>query len=137
MGDFALPPNGSMVWVEFEGGNPDYPIWVGCFWEKGDCPAKPAIEFVKVFKTDTATITINDTPAVGGLEVEMKSGQKIIVSAKGVSIETGVGSFEVKTGTGQKISVSSKGVEINNGMGAMIEMKGPKVSINGSALEVI
>jgi hypothetical protein len=24
-----LPPVGSAVWVEFEGGNPSYPVWVG------------------------------------------------------------------------------------------------------------
>ena len=32
MGLFALPIFNSGVWVEFEQGNPDYPIWVGCFW---------------------------------------------------------------------------------------------------------
>lgn len=30
---FAVPIVGSSVWVEFEQGNPDYPLWVGCFWE--------------------------------------------------------------------------------------------------------
>src|SRR6476660_9509682 len=28
---FVPPPIGSAVWVEFEQGNPDKPIWVGCF----------------------------------------------------------------------------------------------------------
>jgi hypothetical protein len=27
-----LPRPGASVWVEFEGGNPDYPIWCGVFW---------------------------------------------------------------------------------------------------------
>ena len=31
-GFFAVPPVGSLVWVEFEQGDPDYPIWTGCFW---------------------------------------------------------------------------------------------------------
>jgi hypothetical protein len=30
-----VPPIGSGVWIEFEQGDPDYPIWVGCFWGSG------------------------------------------------------------------------------------------------------
>lgn len=29
---FVPPPIGAMVWVEFEGGSPDQPIWSGCRW---------------------------------------------------------------------------------------------------------
>jgi uncharacterized protein involved in type VI secretion and phage assembly len=32
-GVFTVPPIGAGVWVEFEQGDPDYPIWTGCFWE--------------------------------------------------------------------------------------------------------
>ena len=31
-GCFIVPPIGSQVWVEFEQGDPDYPIWTGGFW---------------------------------------------------------------------------------------------------------
>ena len=34
VGFFAVPPVGANVWVEFEAGDPDYPIWSGCFWGK-------------------------------------------------------------------------------------------------------
>ena len=34
-----IPPVGANVWVEFEGGDPDYPIWSGCFWGTGEVPA--------------------------------------------------------------------------------------------------
>ena len=40
-GMFALPVIGSGVWVEFEQGNPEYPIWVGCFW--GSAAEVPAM----------------------------------------------------------------------------------------------
>ena len=47
-GLFIVPPIGSQVWVEFEQGNPDYPIWTGGFWgTAADVPvfatAPPAI----------------------------------------------------------------------------------------------
>src|SRR5690349_15564977 len=32
MGVYVVPLIGAGVWVEFEGGNPDYPIWAGGFW---------------------------------------------------------------------------------------------------------
>src|SRR5262245_37713208 len=31
-GTFFVPQVGAGVWVEFEQGDPDYPIWVGGFW---------------------------------------------------------------------------------------------------------
>jgi hypothetical protein len=32
MGAYVVPPIGAEVWVEFEQGNPDFPIWVGFWW---------------------------------------------------------------------------------------------------------
>lgn len=29
--EYSVPSIGAFVWVEYEQGNPDYPIWVGCF----------------------------------------------------------------------------------------------------------
>jgi len=110
VGFFVLPPVDANVWVEFEGGDPDYPIWSGCFWGLGEAPASPAIEQMKVWKTDTATFTINDLPGLGGVKIE--------------------------TATGAKIEITATGIEINNGMGGVIKLTGPQVSINNGALEV-
>ena len=32
MGAYSLPQMGGGVWVEFEQGNADYPIWSGCWY---------------------------------------------------------------------------------------------------------
>ncbi|MBV8946315.1 MAG: hypothetical protein JO286_02275 [Solirubrobacterales bacterium] len=37
-GTFMRPQIGSNVWVEFERGDPDKPIWTGCFWGEADLP---------------------------------------------------------------------------------------------------
>jgi uncharacterized protein involved in type VI secretion and phage assembly len=110
VGLFLIPPSGANVWVEFEGGDPDYPIWSGCFWGLGEAPAMPAIEQMKVLKTDMGTITINDLPGVGGIKIE--------------------------TTLGAKIEITARGIEIDNGMGGSITLMGPQVSINNGALEV-
>lgn len=111
VGFFAIPPVGANVWVEFEGGDLDYPIWSGCFWGVGEVPAMPAIAEMKVLKTDMGTITINDLPGAGGIKIE--------------------------TTTGMKIEINALGIEITNGQGGSIKLTGPQVSINEGALDVI
>jgi uncharacterized protein involved in type VI secretion and phage assembly len=110
VGFFAIPPMDANVWVEFEGGDPDFPIWGGCFWGAGEVPASPAIAEMKVFKTSAGTITLNDLPGVGGITIE--------------------------TTTGAKISITATGIEITNGQGASVKLTGPQTSINGGAIEV-
>ncbi|WOJ90438.1 phage baseplate assembly protein V [Methylocapsa polymorpha] len=110
VGFFALPPVGANVWVEFEAGNPESPIWSGCFWGLGEWPASMALPTMKVIKTVTATITINDLPGLGGVTIETKTGMKIAFDATSIQISNGV---------------------------ASVKLEGPKVSINGQALEVI
>lgn len=111
VGLFLIPPTEANVWVEFEHGNPDYPIWTGCFWAQGQLPASPALPTMKVLKTDIGTVTINDLPGAGGITIE--------------------------TTTGMQIAISATGIEVNNGQGAKITLTGPQVSINDGALEVI
>ena len=41
MGMFSVPVIGSGVWVEFEQGDIDYPIWVGVYW--GSAAEVPAL----------------------------------------------------------------------------------------------
>ena len=70
VGFFAVPPVGANVWVEFEGGDPDYPIWSGCFWgRRGARAARPAAD--KMLKTDGITLTLNDLPGAGGFTIEV------------------------------------------------------------------
>lgn len=110
VGLFLIPPTDASVWVEFEHGDPEYPIWSGCFWAQGEVPASPAVAEMKVLKTDTATITLNDLPGAGGITIETQAGMKIKIDASGI--------------------------EINDGTGGSIKMTGPQVSINNGALEV-
>ncbi|MCC7564811.1 MAG: hypothetical protein KO206_00825 [Methanomicrobiaceae archaeon] len=111
VGIFAIPPVGANIWVEFEDGDPDYPIWSGCFWGLGEAPAMPAVPDMKVIKTEQVTVAINDLP--------------------------GIGSITIETATGMKIEIGVAGIEITNGMGASLKLTGPQVSVNDGALEVL
>jgi uncharacterized protein involved in type VI secretion and phage assembly len=115
MGFFAIPSVGAGVWIEFEHGDPDYPIWSGAWWgSAAEIPPAllaPPYQKVMVRTKGGNTITLDDTPGVGGITLE--------------------------TSTGQKISLSALGIQIDNGMGAKIELTGPQVSVNSGALDVI
>lgn len=117
-GFFALPAIGAGVWVEFEQGNPDYPIWVGCFFgSAAEVPAlvlatPPALQAVVIQTVGQNTLMISDTPGP-------------------------TGGILLKTVTGAMISISDAGILISNGQGATIAMTGPAVTVNQGALEVI
>lgn len=110
VGLFAIPPKGTNVWVEFEGGDPDYPIWTGCFWGDGELPSTAKAPDVKVLKTEECSITLDDSSGKAKIAIETKAGMKIIID--------------------------SNGIEIDDGKNGSIKLSGPKVSINGDALEV-
>ena len=110
VGLFLIPPTDTSVWIEFEHGDPDYPIWTGCFWAQGELPASPAMAEKKVLKTDSCTLTLDDTPGMGGITLE--------------------------TSGGQKIKLSATGIEVDNGTGATVKLSGPSVKLNEQALEV-
>lgn len=105
VGFFMVPPVDANVWVEFEGGDPDYPIVSGCFWGTGEVPVMPAIAETKVIKTDAVTITLNDLPGLGGVTIETTTGMKVVMMAMGIQIE--------------------------DGQGATIKLIGPQVMLNG------
>lgn len=111
VGQFFIPPVGAKLWIMFEGGQPDLPVWMGCFWGSDDTPpASPAIAQLKVLKTDNTTITIDDGAGPVGITIE--------------------------TSAGMKVALTASGIEITNGLGATVKLEGPKTSVNGSALEV-
>ena len=118
MGTFMVPQIGAGVWVEFEQGDPEYPIWTGGFWglaaevpalALAGNPASPSM----VFQTGLQnTLSISDLPGP-------------------------TGGIMLKSTTGAMIVVNDIGITISNGKGAMIVLAGPTVTINNGALVVV
>ena len=117
-GFYAVPEIDSGVWIEFEQGDPDYPIWVGCYWgSAAEVPAlalaaPPGVPQVLIQTTGQNSVLISDVPGPTG----------------GILFKTTAGAF---------ISISDIGITISNGQGATIVMTGPAVTINEGAMEVI
>lgn len=115
VGFFAVPPVGASVWVEFEQGNAQYPILAGATWAGLDKAPLPALPQVKVWKTDSVTLTLSDLPGTGGLTLE--------IGAPAAPVP-------------MKISCTTSGIELSIGTSS-VKLTPVSVSVNNGALEVV
>ena len=121
-GCFIVPPIGSQVWVEFEQGDPDYPIWTGGFWG-----------------------VVADVPMLCDCSAADSAGQNIVLQTTGENMimlsdappTPATGGIVLKGASGAMIVVNETGIYISNGQGATITSIGPAVAINVTALTVL
>lgn len=117
MGAWMIPQVNAGVWVEFEQGDPNYPIWCGCFFGAvAEVPvlalAGPEISPNVVLQTAAQNaVIISDTPGP-------------------------TGGIMLKSATGVTLLVNDTGIYLQNGKGAMITLAGPSVTINNGALAI-
>jgi hypothetical protein len=103
-GVWAVPAVGAGVWVEFEQGDPDHPVWTGGFWgsvaevpalAQAGLPASPSIVLQTLGQT---SLSLSDAPgAVGGILLKTRSGASIAVNDQGIFIQNGQGASIVLT----------------------------------------
>lgn len=140
VGFFALPPISANVWVEFEQGDPTYPIWTGCFWGDGQVPAKPAVPTTKVIKTETVNLEINDLLTSVNLEVLTPAGPvKLEQGPEGIALTIGAASLKISLQgvdlamPPSTLSVGPEGISLKNAS-ASAEITPASISLkNGAA----
>jgi hypothetical protein len=120
MGVYLVPPIGAGIWVEFEHGDPDHPIWVGCRWGA---------------QSDVPTMAKAGNPADPNIIIQSLLQHSIMISDMPPSPVTG--GIILKSTTNAMIVVNDSGIYIDNGKGASIMLVGPNVTINKGALAVI
>ena len=111
MGVWSIPQIGTGIWVEFEQGNPDYPIWSGCFWADGEIsPASDAAPEIKFWKTDAVSVRIDD--AAGEIVIETQGGAKLTITGTEIKAEA---STVAQKALGNQTQLSASGFDVNNG----------------------
>ena len=118
MGIFCVPMIGSGVWIEFEQGDLDYPVWTGIFY--GSAAEVPAMAHLI-------------PPGVPGIVLQTVLQNSILIS----DVPGPTGGIMLKSTTGAMILINELGITISNGQGAIIQMTGPSVVINAGALTII
>jgi hypothetical protein len=159
VGLFALPPIGANVWIEFEGGDPNYPIWTGGFWGEGEVPAKPAVPTTFMLKSELMTLSLDDLQAEMKLEVTTPAGMRsirlnpegITLSSNTVTVTISEQAIEARHTT-SGASVAPQGVTLKSGPATVevtpasiglkngassINMSPATVNVNNGALEVM
>jgi uncharacterized protein involved in type VI secretion and phage assembly len=117
-GTWLVPQVGAAVWIEFEQGDPDYPIWSGCFWGTA---------------ADVPGVAQLGNPLSPSIVLQTALQNSIVIS----DLPGPTGGIMLKSTTGAMILVNDVGITISNGKGATIVMAGPTVTINNGALVVV
>ncbi|MGY2012122.1 phage baseplate assembly protein V [Nocardia gipuzkoensis] len=118
IGVFGVPAIGAGVWIEFEQGDPDHPIWVGGYWGSA---------------AETPKLSAMVPPGVPGITLQTTLKNGIVIS----DLPGPTGGIQLQSTTGAMISVTDTGIVISNGKGAVITLTGPTVDINLGALTVV
>lgn len=129
-GTFMVPQIGAGVWVQFEAGDPDKPVWTGGWWgNAAEVPLTaltppPPVQSIVFQTTLQNLLLISDAPP-------LPAQAPVPAPAP-----PGTGGIVLRSPTGAMIVVNDTGIYINNGKGATIELMGPSVMINKVALVV-
>jgi Type VI secretion system/phage-baseplate injector OB domain len=114
---YAIPPEGSGVWVEFAEGDVNKPIWTGCWWKEGE------------LKGAISGVPLESLPVV----IQSKAQHRVILagsSGDAVIIETAQGE------AGPRIVLKDGSVKISCGPTMSIEITDSEVKINDDGLVV-
>jgi uncharacterized protein involved in type VI secretion and phage assembly len=101
MGFYAIPERDTGVWVEFEAGDPSYPVWVGCFWADGQAPrneqdteASPPLKILRTEKGLVITlddkqevITLSDRRGKNLITIRVRDGKVTVKGTRKVVVE--------------------------------------------------
>ena len=120
-GFFFIPDKDAGVWVEFEAGLLEYPVWVGTFWTKaGGASEAPepantqSPPTSKVIKTKNHTIELAD--AAGGAAIKITDGKNqnvITLDQGGIVIQDKGGNLVKIEASG--ITVDAKAIKLGAG----------------------
>jgi len=144
-GMLFIPEVAAGVWVEFEEGDLEFPIWVGTFWSKpggtSELPLPndgteetaaqdpPTRKIIKTLKGHTIQFEDKDGEEMISI-VEGKHGHCITMDKDGISIVDGVSS--------NKVTMDNTGISITDGKnpGNKITMAAGGINIKTSGTEI-
>ncbi|NIR59231.1 MAG: phage tail protein [Gammaproteobacteria bacterium] len=149
-GFFFIPETGAQVWVEFEEGNPDLPIWVGTVWAKpGGTSAVPeearqmeedrpqrrvlktasghVLEFCDVEGEESITLRHKDGATVtldadGSVVIANKEGSHVYLNAADQEAT-------VVDQHGNNLRLGEAGVTVTNSDGSLVDLAGTAVQV--------
>ena len=115
-GFFALPSIGANVWIEFERGEVDYPVWTGGFWTS---------------PTEVPVLALS-APGEKPVVIESATGALLALA----NLNGPLGGILLKTSSWAASSITDSGITISNGRGATIALESGSVIVNNVLLNL-
>ncbi|HEY3141547.1 MAG TPA: phage baseplate assembly protein V [Acidimicrobiales bacterium] len=147
-GHFFVPPIGAGVWIEFEAGDPSYPIWVGTWYPKGKVPpeAKTPIHDHRVVHTPSGHV-VELSDEAGKEKVVMRhkldsfvsiddKGSVLVANQKGANLylNAAKGELSLTSEQGNTVSMTKDGIIVAASSGkTVITVEKDKVTIAGGS----
>lgn len=137
IGLFMVPPVGTNIWVEFEGGDPDYPIWSGCFWGDQELPQAARVnepEQVQVFRTEGVTLIVSRKDGSKGITLEVQTPVvenplKLIYNPDGIELNHS----DKMTA---RFLTDGQTLELKNGQTSTVTLTADTIQLKEAAIEV-
>ena len=126
-GMLFIPEVNAGVWVEFEEGDLEFPIWVGTFWSKPDGESElpkpntpdgaeqggvqnpPTRKIIKTVKGHSIQFEDKDGEELITI-VEAVNGNVITLDANGITIKDGAGTITIEDAGGNQVLLDSTGI---------------------------
>jgi len=144
-GFLFIPEVDAGVWVEFEEGDLEFPIWVGTYWtkpggdselpkpndpdgtEQGNVQDPPTRKIIKTLKGHTIQLEDTDGDEMV-LIVEAVNGQVMALNQDGIKITDGK--------NGNTVTLDNSGIIIEDKNGNVVTMDSSSVTIKSSSINV-
>lgn len=147
-GWYAVPPVNAQVWIEFEAGDLDYPIWTGVFWQQADdLPSEvqgpPSTTLVKTGKGHK--LLLEDKDDAEAVELVHSGGASITIDKNGtvaltdqagakVTLDADAGQILIEDANGNSIALTASGTTVKDSGGNEVEMSASGVKVKGTRI---
>jgi len=150
-GYFAIPDPGAMVWVEFEEGDIDRPIWTGGTWQHPDQLPEGAAQTEprsRLWRTPGGhQLRFDDEPGeercrlshVGGAELTLEpEGATRLTDPGGATLvlDSQGGEVRLEDASGNRLVLSHSGTVVEDAFGNRIEMGPTGITVDGTRVVV-
>lgn len=157
-GLFMVPEVSAQVWVEFEEGNKDVPIWTGVFWQPSEAiptEAQKTPPTTRVIKTPSGhVLQFDDESGAEKFRLAHPAGSEMTIDEQGtieltdkngsqLKLDASNNNVTVEDSSGNKLLMDSNGTKVTDINGNEIIMaagqltiKGQIITINGSQVAI-
>ncbi len=150
-GLFMIPEVDAQVWIEFEEGNKDFPIWTGVFWQpSAQAPqeAQKSPPTTRIIKTPSGhRLQFDDEASAEKIHLTHTIGSELSIDEKGtvnltdqngsqLTLDADGNSITLEDSSGNKMIMDSSGTKISDVNGNEITMAAGQLTVKGQMITI-